>query len=339
MLYVMRSKIIIGAALLVVIGSGIAGFLLFKKYTEPLSRLAGIASSATSLDMTPSSTSPFFTSRSNILLLGVAGQGNAAPNLTDTIMLLSLNPEKKTFALTSFPRDLLVASPQDPKTTVRINSLWEMGLANHPEDPAYYLRNTIENISGINAPYFATINLDGVGKIVDLVGGINLMVPERIYDPEFPAPGFGITTFSINPGWQHMNGDTAVKYIRTRHTLASDFGRMRRQQAVLNAILAKVRGMNALTDFSKLWSLYETVKQNISTNLTRDDLEQLYALSPSFNLDNGWRIVLDSGDQGFLENATVYFGDQQAYVLKPKQGDFSQIQNLEKNIFNQTLNP
>lgn len=311
------------------IGAGVF-FVINKNSTQIIKKLAG--ENAT-LNISPAPTLPISNERIDILFLGVAGPRNEAPDLTDSIMLLSLKPDQKVFALTSFPRDLLVDLGQNSGTS-RINALWKMGLKNHPANPEYYLRETIKKISGIDAKYFITINLEGVQEIIDLVGGINIFVPEKIYDPTFPQPGVGLIPFSIEAGWQHLDGETAIKYVRTRHTIESDFGRMRRQQEVINALAAKIKGLNMFTDFENAWKIYDAAKKNIVTNLSKGDLEKLYNLSKEFNIENGWKIVLDAKENGLLENATVYFKDQKAYVLTPKDKDFSQIKDLITNIFN-----
>ncbi|KKR10177.1 MAG: hypothetical protein UT37_C0004G0006 [Parcubacteria group bacterium GW2011_GWA2_39_18] len=312
------------------IGAGMF-FVINKNSTQIIKNSIGENIAST---ISPAPTLPNFNERLDILFLGVAGPRNEAPDLTDSIMLLSLKPDQRVFALTSFPRDLLVSLPQSTEVS-RINALWKMGLKNYPANPEYYLRETIEKISGIDAKHFITINLSGIQEIIDLVGGINIFVPEKIYDPAFPQPGVGIITFSIEAGWQHLDGATTIKYIRTRHTAESDFGRMRRQQEVINALAAKIKGLNMFTDFENAWKIYTTAQKNILTNLSKEDLEKLYYLSKELNLENGWKIVLDAGINGFLENATIYFGDKKAYVLTPKNKDYSQIKNLLTNIFNQ----
>jgi len=313
--------------ILLALAVGVGAFLVIEKNSTQIIKnpASGIISPAPNL--------PASNERLDILFLGVAGPKNEAPDLTDSIMLLSLKPDQKIFALTSFPRDLLINLPQGVGVS-RINAFWKMGLKDYPSNPEYYLRETIKKISGIDAKYFITINLDGVQEIIDLVGGINIFVPEKIYDPQFPQPGVGLVTFSIEKGWQHLDGATAIKYVRTRRTIESDFGRMRRQQEVINALAAKIKGLNMFTDFENAWKIYSTAKKNIVTNLSKNDLEKIYNLSKEFSLENGWKIVLDAKENGLLENATVYFKDQKAYVLTPKDKDFSQIKDLIINIFN-----
>src|SRR3989339_1132984 len=126
--------------ILLALAVGVGAFLVIEKNSTQIKKnpASGIISPAPNL--------PASNERLDILFLGVAGPKNEAPDLTDSIMLLSLKPDQKIFALTSFPRDLLINLPQGVGVS-RINAFWKMGLKDYPSNPEYYLRETIKKIS------------------------------------------------------------------------------------------------------------------------------------------------------------------------------------------------
>ena len=115
------------------------------------------------------------------------------------------------------------------------------------------------------------VDFDGFTKAVDAIGGIDIEVPEAITDTEYPGPNYTYETFAIDAGLQHLDGETALKYARSRHT-TSDFDRSARQQQILAALAEKVRDQGILRSPSKVMALYKIVSQNLETTLTLREL-------------------------------------------------------------------
>jgi LCP family protein required for cell wall assembly len=265
----------------------------------------------------------------NILFLGVGGEGHIGGNyLTDTIILFVITPSTKKAAAISIPRDMIVRAP-DKKTFTRINALFAipkdskkfpgpMGIA--------YTKEAVENITGFPVQYFAVLDLTGLGKIVDALGGIYVRRLEDLEDSKFPDKNYGYETYKIEEGWRYLAGPEAVKYIRTRHTLGGDFDRMRRQQEVAVAIAKKAAGLTSLTALPKILSLYGALKNNFATDLSLGELKELAGVGEAIRAGEVRLERIVGGPDGLLSSDTVVWGGKEAYVLKPKAG----IENYEE---------
>ncbi len=269
--------------------------------------------------------------RINILFLGTPGKGNSAPDLTDSIILLSIKPSTKQIALLSIPRDLLVYLPKEKRYS-KINALFIM----NEKNPAL-IENKIEEITGEKIHYYFVLDTTAVKKIVDDLGGLNVFVKKDIYDRSFPTTNFGTEVFEVKKGWRYFDGDTVQKYLRTRHSKDGDFDRMEQQQAVLEALRKKVFGLNLFLDLPKMFSMLGTISENIQTDISDKEIRRLYQLVKNVSYDKINNRVLNGGqDDSLLTAGSFMFGKQRGFILKPKKGDFdySEIQKLSENIFN-----
>jgi LCP family protein required for cell wall assembly len=145
---------------------------------------------------------------------------------TDTLMLLVADRATPRLATVSVPRDLWVSIPGHGSE--RINAAYELG-------GSQTAKQTVSNVLGQRVDRVAVIGLQGVRDVVDAVGGIDITVDQAIHDDAYPTDDYGYMTVDIPAGPQHMDGETALEYARTRHQ-DSDFGRQLRQQRVLSAV-------------------------------------------------------------------------------------------------------
>jgi LCP family protein required for cell wall assembly len=196
------------------------------------------------------------TQPSTILLLGVdlrPGQAQEEGVRSDTLLLLRFDPLGGWGSLVSIPRDTVAPIPGFDDT--KINAAFSYGYTNAESlygegtDPtaagAALAADTVEQFLGLSDQNMridgvATINFDGFADLIDALGGIDVDVPRPIVDNEYPTDDFGITTIRFDAGPQHMNGEQALQYVRTRHA-DSDFGRGQRQQQVVQAMAAALR--------------------------------------------------------------------------------------------------
>ncbi len=268
--------------------------------------------------------------RINILFLGLPGKNNSAPNLTDSIILLSIKPSTNQLALLSIPRDLLVYINQEKRYT-KINSLF----AENERNPEL-LNKKLKEITGQDIYYYVALDVTAVQKIVDALGGLNVFVKKDIYDPRFPTPGFGTEVFEVKKGWRYFDGETVQKYLRTRYSANGDFDRIEQQQAVIEALRKKIFGLNLLVDFPTLISIYKATKDNIQTNIAENEIKSFFEILRNISYDNVISKSLNAGKKdSLLISDTFMFGSQRGFVLKPRIGDFdySEIQTLAENIF------
>lgn len=181
-------------------------------------------------------------------------------------MLASINRVSKTVSFLSMPRDLYVAYPKGGGG--RINELYRQGSKafSGTHQKMTYLRHTVEEITGETVDYYANIDFGGFVKFVDMLGGIEIDVPEDLVDTEYPDGNWGYMTFSIKKGFQKIDGKTALKYARSRHS-TSDFDRSLRQQLVIKAIKDKLISLEYLTSPSRLKALYYTLNSHMQTDI------------------------------------------------------------------------
>ncbi len=207
----------------------------------------------------------------NILVTGRGGGWHDAPDLTDTIMLASLSFQTKTVSLLSIPRDLYVEYPTGGRG--RINEVYMRAIdAGQTTDQAMYtLGEKITEITGEPVHRYVAADFAGFIKVVDILGGVTVDIPEDFVDTAYPDGNWGYTTFRLDDGVQILDGETALKYVRSRHS-TSDFDRSLRQQTVLRALRDRAFEMENLTSPSTIKSLYYAVEEHIETDIPVADL-------------------------------------------------------------------
>lgn len=321
---------------LLIIGAALGVFLAYPArtvHTEPKEKPLSLAKLA--FHFAANTSAPLKgqeRDRINILFLGMSGIPHPAPFLTDTIILMSIKPSTHQLSLLSLPRDLLVKTPSGLQT--KINSLYLM----NKKDPSLAMA-TVSVITGQPIDYYFTFDIGGVEKIVDTLGGLNVLVPDDVNDPAFPSDTGGTETFSVEKGWRYFDGATVQKYLRTRHSEGGDFARMRQQQAVVEALRKKIFGMHMLYDFPTLFALYKDLTLHIHSDIDESGIQQLYAIAQNISYDTVKHVTID-GDpretEALLKSKTVTLGGLPAFTLVPKTGDFDYygIADVAINIFN-----
>ena len=213
----------------------------------------------------------------NFLLLG---QGDTSgQNLTDTIIIASVDPtETKSVVMLSIPRDTyLLQSHTEKMGAGKINAMYrdyrsyliyQQGL--EPEkasmEAIQELANEVGRLLGIEIHHVAKVDFEGFVKAVDAVGGVDIDVPYDIVDTTYPTENYGYQTFEIRAGPQHLDGETALKYVRSRHT-TSDFGRSARQQQLLGALGEKVKNEGLHKDTAFISNMWGILQEDVETTM------------------------------------------------------------------------
>ena len=141
-------------------------------------------------------------------------------------------------------------------------------------------KQTIELNFGLRVDRYALINFGALVSTVDALGGIDVVVPDAIYDPDFPADeGDGAIVLEIPAGLQHMDGATALRYSRTRHQ-DDDYHRIQRQQLVLLAIRDKMLQADVLP---RLPALLAALQNAARTDLAPDEIAALACVGPKID--------------------------------------------------------
>jgi len=204
----------------------------------------------------------------NFLLLGTGGENHEGGDLTDTIMIASLDQETNQVSMISIPRDYYVKD--DVLIDSRINEIFLNAKTKFGSsvEGLEYAKTKIESIAGVPIHYWLKADFKGFKELVDAIGGVDVIVEEAIHDPYYPKDEtFQYETFSISPGQQHLDGKTALKYARSRKT-TSDFSRAQRQQQIIYAIKEKALSTNIIFSKSKITNILDTLQENIETNIT-----------------------------------------------------------------------
>lgn len=270
--------------------------------------------------------------RTNILLLGSDKRsiGNETSVLTDTILIASVGRIEGDVVMISLPRDLWVKNPGDYYS--KINAVYANGGGDE-------MKKIVSDVTGLPIHYYAVVDFRLFQETINTLGGIDVTVDKEFTDYYYPVEGKEdaplnerYQTISFKKGPQQMDGDTALKFVRSRkgnNEEGTDFARSARQQKVIMAIKDKALSLDTLINPIKLKELYDTYANNVDTDISFSDIQNFYALSQEINLESAKSIVLDdrsAADEGGLlyspEDTTLYGG---AYVLVPKAGDFSQL--------------
>jgi LCP family protein required for cell wall assembly len=268
--------------ILVVVLAG-ATFFGYKLYHTQKKVLAGGGRSATVCtdDVDVSQLNKEGDSRINILLLGVGGPGHDGADLTDTIMLASIDPITNKVALLSIPRDLWVNIPNSGSRKIneayyygKLNSTAKTSLGKH-QDGVNLLDKTLQPIvDGVPIHYHVLLDFAAFKQMVDAVGGITVNVPEALYDPTIAWENHGESVIA-SKGPQDFNGQKALLYVRSRET-SSDFARGERQRLVIAALKQKVFSAGTFSNPIKISSLLDSLGRNVYTDFSSTDIKCLY---------------------------------------------------------------
>ncbi|MFC1701047.1 LCP family protein [Patescibacteria group bacterium] len=252
----------------------------------------------------------------NILILGRPGQGHSGSNLTDTIILAHLNPNKNKSILISLPRDLIIQAPKT-KELLKINSLYTL-------TNIETLKSKIQEITGLTIDRYIVFDLNVAETIINLVDGLNVFVPQDIYDPYFPGPNYTYDPFSLKAGWRYLDGRNVLRYARTRYTSPNgDFDRMYRQQQVIRLLEQKILDLNPLWDFPTYIKIFNTLKNNILTDLNISEMNSIWQIAKNSRSENIETIVIDENQTNLLAGGMIPLGEVNAYVIWPKAGKWN----------------
>lgn len=265
-----------------------AGTTLPPAATTTPTQVSGIqvtTSSTSSTTSTTTTTIPWADKEQlNVLLLG----GDAGPGRrglrTDTMIVASINIATGNAALFGLPRNLgNLRWPNGDRFTAYqgiLNEVYTYGI-DHPDrfegkNPgASAITLMAEGLTGIDIDYYMAVNLEAFVRIVDAFDGIDLYVPKRLHDPSYPTVDNKQIEIDIPKGWNHLDGATALAYVRTRAD-ASDYTRMARQRCFLASLVGQADVPSLLT---ALPALVQTVKENVETDIPLEALPNLVELA------------------------------------------------------------
>lgn len=295
--------------------------------------------------------------RVTILLLGIGGGKHEGPNLTDTIIFTSIDPEDNKATMISIPRDLWVSDIR-----AKVNTAYAFGEEKEEGGGKVLAKAVVSKVVGQPIDYVVRIDFDGFIKAVDLLGGLDIIVDQTFDDYAYPVSGKENDTCGkegeefekaataasqleafpcrymhvhFNEGLQHMDGETALMFVRSRHALGpegSDFARSKRQSKVINAFREKLFSAGTLLNLPKMLSLYSVLKDSIDTDIQQEEFDDFLKIAQKMRDAQITSGVIDQGDskQGrppLVAPAGVTEEFDNQWVLSPARGsnDFSEI--------------
>ena len=189
-----------------------------------------------------------------------------------------------------------------------------------------HLTSSVQQLTGQEVHYSIMIDFNAVVDLINILGGIEIYNPETIYDPFYPGPNFTFQTFTLPPGYQSLDGSTALKFIRTRKT-SSDFARSKRQQQVLIAMKEKATSIDLFSTPSKIIDIITAVEKNLQTDLSKPQILSLAQKFKDINYRKFTNLVLTtiSNSEGSFIYSPPLSDYNSAYVLVPLDEENQEI--------------
>jgi LCP family protein required for cell wall assembly len=265
--------------------------------------------------------------RVNILLLGSDNDtqkftdGNGLPGngvLTQTVIIASLDPNAKTIDLLSIPRDSWINLP-GTNSCLKLDEA--AGQGKTPDEAIQLERTVVERDYGIPIWRYAWVGLAGFVKVIDTLGGVDVDVLHPIVDDEYPNDianpndQFGYTRLYIPAGPQHLDGATALEYVRSRHADANgDFGRSQRQQSVLIGLEKKLKNTDLI---AKIPDLATALQGNVLTDMTVTEITQVANFARGVTHDHVKQYVFSPPDYSLGDGLLYRQNGSSTYAVAP----------------------
>jgi LCP family protein required for cell wall assembly len=259
--------------------------------------------------------------RTNVLILGMRGADDPQGGLlSDAIMLLSLHEKLGRIAFISIPRDLYVPIPGSGRYH-KLNAAHAIGERQGGRGLELALK-TVEQVVGVPIHYAVSVDFRAFTEAIDTLGGIEVEVQRDF-------AGTRREGLELSAGRVFMDGETALVYATSRQT-TNDFDRSRRQREIAQATLQRARQLALYRDPLRLLSLMDTLGKHVRTTMTPYELREMVTLAESFDLRHTIEKGFDASPAGLLKATRSTSG---AYILLPRDGDFSALQAAVRTVF------
>ncbi|HEX8226358.1 MAG TPA: LCP family protein [Candidatus Saccharimonadales bacterium] len=325
--------------LLVLVGGGLLvgkGYFKLRKVFDGSSSAAALQS-----NVDPTKLKGEGDGRINIMLLGVGGAAHSGGDLTDTIMIASVDPINNQAVLFSVPRDLWVKMPNNFISNYqKINAAYESGKykflgqqqsgnGNKQAINAGFQAadSTVERVMGVPIHYNILVDFQAFRQAIDTVGGVKIDVKEQLRDPTMAWEN-GWNPVLAPVGVNHFDGKKALNYVRSRET-SSDFARSQRQREVMVALKDKVMNMGTLSNPVKLSNLLSNFGDNVQTDISISDMTRMSTIMKKIPNNQIQSVGLADEPNNFLASGNV----NGMSVLQPKAGleDYTKIQTFVRS--------
>ncbi len=229
--------------------------------------------------------------------------------LTDTIIIANVDEKKSKITLIGIPRDFYYKGR-------KINELYEFyGIEK--------LKEAIFAITGLPIEKYVIFDFKSFTDLVDAIGGVDIDIPKSITDNAYPGPDNSYIVVSFEKGNQHLDGDMALKYARSRKS-TTDFDRSKRQQLIVEAITKKMAKMDLLRQLDISVNMYNSLLPNLITDINLFEAMGYYGSYKVFDIITGISLTT----QNYL-NST--HNEKGQYILLPKAEGYSEIKEYILN--------
>ena len=285
-------------AALVILVAGLAGLIHTLAITGPMLTEATPAPSPTS----PTSPSPAagplprpplggLSTSISVLVLGIDGESETSDE-TDALLLFYLDAETERAFLLSIPRDLYVEAHGHGQ--VRAGSIYGLGERDEDTSGLALAQETVSATLGLPVQHAALVRLEGFASLIDALGGLDVVVPHPIEDLTYPDDHGDYDPLLISAGEQHFDGETALRYARTRVVPAPGFDRAFRQQQLILAAHDRVTRLDLLPGLiAQAPTLWAAIAGGFETDLSLSDVIDLALLATSLTADDITTATLD----------------------------------------------
>ena len=353
-----KKKIFLVLIIVFLLFAGSAGFWAWQKARSIFQ--GGGNSAIINGDIDPSKLKGEGDGRINILLLGKGGVGHDGADLTDTILIASVDPINDKANLLSIPRDLYVKAPGIGSTKINaVYALTKQAALNKgksekqaEEDGINAIEDMIQAVTGITMHYHAMIDFTGFEKAIDTVGGITVNVKEPLYDATMAWENNG-NPLLAPAGEQVMNGRKALMFARSRHGSArGDFDRSERQRLIIVALRDKIFSAGTYSNPVKISRLINDFGSHIGTNLSIDEIMKLYNIGQKIDGNKTVSLGLVDPPHDYLTTDNINglsvvvpkaglnnYAAIQAFVRSSLKDGFIEKENPSIVIYNGTASP
>jgi len=270
--------------------------------------------------------------RINILFLGIGDPSHAGADLSDSMMVMSVDTRTHDVGMLSIPRDLWVDIPGLGYN--KINDANAFGDSRTKDGGPALAMQVVSKTLGIPVQYFVRTDFTGLKEAVDTLGGVTVTVPQALYDSEYPCQNNEKYSCGLNikAGTYVMNGTLALEYARCRKGYCgNDFGRARRQQDILLDMKDKALSLPTLVNPAKISSLIDILGDNVRTDLSLDELKDFYNMLKGVSTSNVSQNVLDNTDNDLVVTANI--GGASTVIPTAGVGNYGPIQAFVRSIF------
>ena len=268
----------------------------------------------------------------NILILGKAGENHDAPDLTDTIFFGSVSRDQKNISLVSLPRDIWISSLR-----AKLNSAYYWGNQKQAGGGLILAKSTVEEIIGQPVHYALVIDFAGFTKVIDVLGGIEVDVERDFVDEKYPIAGrerdlcggdpeykCRYETISFTKGTRFMDGETALKFVRSRNAQGdegTDLARGARQQKIIAAIKNKLLSPDIFFSPRKAFAILKIAKDYTETDITPEAL----AIAAREIVEARNNVNSHVLPEEFLINPPISIKYDNLYVFVPEGGNWDKV--------------